>query len=107
MASMPSELFGGTGTLLVDGAPLRSVLTPESPQEVADLLQQATAAGDAVTPVGGGTKLSIGNFPSRTGIAISTSRLSRVLHYEPTDMTLSTEAGIGFATLKAILAEQG
>lgn len=71
------------------------------------MLAEHAERGQAVAPVGGGTKLALGNIPTRVDTALSTAKLSRVLHYEPTDMTLSVEAGIRFGELQAILAERG
>lgn len=91
----------------VDGLPFADVVSPVSSTELAKFLNEANSDGRAVTPVGGGTKLALGNIPTHVDLAISTEHLDRVLHYEPTDMTLSVEAGARFADVQARLAERG
>jgi glycolate oxidase FAD binding subunit len=91
----------------IDGVPVPDVVSPGTPEEVAELLASAAASGRTVVPVGGGTKLALGNVPERIDIALSTLRLNAVHHYEPTDLTLSVGAGARFATVQALLAERG
>jgi glycolate oxidase FAD binding subunit len=91
----------------IDDVGIERWLEPDSADEVARLLADAAGRGQAIAPVGGGTKLAIGNAPARIDAALSTAKLNRVLHYEPTDMTLSVEAGIRFADLQRVLAEKG
>src|SRR5262249_41100786 len=40
-----------------------------------------------------------------SGVSISTQNLTRVLHYEPQDLTISVEAGITYCALSNMLAE--
>ena len=90
-----------------DLATFESQVTPSSPQEVADVLRSAADDDRAVVPVGGGGALAIGN-PTTTGaIGVSTRGLSRVIDYQPTDMTLSVEAGVSLADVTAVLAAHG
>jgi glycolate oxidase FAD binding subunit len=91
----------------IDGIAIKEVVAPLSPAELASVLGEAASQGRAVTPLGGGTKLAIGNVPSFVDLGISTSNLTHVLHYEPTDMTLSVEAGMQFADVQRLLAERG
>jgi glycolate oxidase FAD binding subunit len=112
MASTRSDLDGSARPTVerplgVDGRAFAEWTEPVSATELASILSEASGAERAVTPVGGGTKLALGNVPKQVELALSTARLDRVLHYEPTDMTLSVEAGIGFAEIQAILADRG
>ena len=91
----------------IDGVVPATVETPATAQDVANVLVSAAAAGATVAPVGGGSMLALGNVPDRIDVALSTARLDRVLHYEPTDLTLSVEAGVRFADLQALLGERG
>ena len=94
-------------SMTVDGASIKEVVTPGSAAELASVLGEASASGRAVTPIGSGTKLAVGNVPAFVDLGLSTGHLTRVLHYEPTDMTLSVEAGIRFGELQVLLAERG
>lgn len=80
---------------------------PESARELATLLGEIAAAGNAVAPIGGGTKLRFGNPLSRDVISLSTKNLNSVLAYEPDDMTVSVEAGATMASVWDTLAERG
>src|SRR5260370_19044600 len=62
----------------VAGAQPSLVVEPGSEQELAKVLKLANAAGLAVIPRGGGTKLGWGNRPERAGVVVSVSRLNRV-----------------------------
>jgi glycolate oxidase FAD binding subunit len=91
----------------VDGLVPSKVFEPDRPNGVAEILAGATADGDAVAPIGGATSLALGNLPERLDIGLSTTRLRGVIHYEPTDLTLSVAAGSPFADVQAVLAEHG
>ena len=93
--------------LSIDGhAPTKQV-HPSTADELADALQAANNAGKAVTPVGGGTQLGLGMPPERVDLALHTTKLKRVVEYEPADLTVTVEAGISLADLQTLLAEQG
>lgn len=106
MASIQSDL-SGTSDIEIDGLRPAATLTPQAPEEVAELLATADRTGQAIAPTGGGTKLALGNAPRSLDAALSIKALDRVLHYEPTDLTLSVQAGIRFAEVQSILAERG
>ncbi len=106
----PGSLSGGwneTPAITIDGIQPRSVIRPETPQEVAEVLAEAEAHEHGVAPVGGGTALTLGNPPERLDVALSLERLNGILAYEPTDLTLSVAAGTPFAQVQAVLAEHG
>ena len=80
---------------------------PNSARELATLLGEIAAAGDAVAPVGGGTKRNFGNPLSRDAVLLSTRKLDAVIAYEPDDMTISVEAGASMASVWETLAGRG
>jgi glycolate oxidase FAD binding subunit len=93
--------------LLVDGVVAPDVVVPGDAQETAAALAEAAALGRAVTPVGGGTALNLGNPPERIDRVLSTERLAGIIDYEPTDLVLSVGAGARFGDVQAVLAEHG
>jgi glycolate oxidase FAD binding subunit len=93
--------------LLVDGVVAPDVVVPGDAQETAAALAEAAALGRAVTPVGGGTALNLGNPPERVDRVLSTKRLAGIIDYEPTDLVLSVGAGARFGDVQAVLAEHG
>jgi glycolate oxidase FAD binding subunit len=93
--------------LAIDEVEPRWRARPTSQQEVADVLRQAAEQDLVVAPRGGGTQLSMGNPPARLDVLVETSGLRRVVEYEPADLTITVEAGLPYAELQALLAEQG
>jgi glycolate oxidase FAD binding subunit len=81
-----------------------------APATVADLaatLRQAADQGLAVSPVGAGTKLGLGNHPTRYDLALETTKLAGVLEYRPDDLVAVALAGTTLADIQALLAEHG
>src|SRR5215203_3452263 len=95
------------GTVSVDGVAAPSFLVPGDAQETAAFLAEAAALGRAVSPVGGGTALNLGNPPERLDCVLSTERLAGIIDYEPTDLVMSVGAGARFGDVQAVLAEHG
>ncbi len=95
---------GLDGYELAGARPLAAV-RPATAAEVADTLRLAGQQGWAVSPVGGGTMLDLGNPPSRLDLLIDLSALNAVVDYQPDDLTLTVQAGITLARLDALLAE--
>ena len=94
-------------TWTVDGVRPELVVTPATPQEVADTLADSAAEGWTVAPLGGGTALSLGNPPERLDLGLSTARLTGIIDYEPMDLVLSVAAGTRLGDAQAVLAEHG
>lgn len=91
----------------IDGVHPSAAVSPASVEELAEIVRFAAADRLALVACGRRTKLGIGMPPARYDIALSTARLNRVLAYDPGDLTLGVEAGIGVAALNAQLAEKG
>jgi len=91
----------------VAGVQPRLVVEPGSEQELAKVLRLANAAGLAVIPRGGGTKLEWGNRPARADVILSTARLYRVIEHAWADLTVSAEAGCTIGKLQETLAKHG
>ncbi len=100
-------LAGGEAEFAVDGLTPRYVATPSSVDELAAALAAANEAGVAVIPWGGGCHMALGNVPYRYDVALRTTKLDRVIEYEPADLTVTAEAGMTFGQLAAILVEHG
>jgi glycolate oxidase FAD binding subunit len=77
-----------------------------SADEIADVLRFALAEKLAVIPCGGRTKLGIGAPPARYDVALDLSLMNRVLAYEPRDLTLGVEPGVGIGDLWGTLASE-
>src|SRR5712664_4498552 len=98
-AAEPSDAVGGARPSLV--------VEPGNEQELARILKLANAAGLALIPRGGGTKLEWGNRPARADVIVSTARLDRVIEHAWADLTVSVEAGCTIGKLQETLAKHG
>ena len=86
--------------------PFTETITPADQAAVAEAVRNAAGKGLAVYPVGGGTMLDFGAKPTRPGIALSLSKLNRVIDYPAADLTITVEAGMTLAELAKCLAAQ-
>lgn len=93
-------------SLTIDGFGPVPVVRPVDVGGVCDAVRAAGAGGRAVYPVGGGTTLDLGSPPTVEGIALSTTGLDRVIDYPARDMTITVQAGIPLAKLRATLAAE-
>src|SRR5882672_18568 len=91
---LASEFVVQNTSLTIDGCRPSMTVAPPNSDEVAEILRFATAEKLTVLPFGGGSKLHIGNIPSKIDIALSTLRLTHVDSYEPADLTAIVGAGI-------------
>jgi glycolate oxidase FAD binding subunit len=116
-SSRPSASSGRRGRLAVDDSPAlanltlggltpRRVVAPADVAELANVLRECDAAGEAVVVVGGATLQTLGHAPSRFDVALHTGNLAQVLEYEYRDLTIAVEAGMTVATFDAQLAER-
>jgi glycolate oxidase FAD binding subunit len=88
---------------LVDSTSV-AVERPESVAEAADLLR------DSDGPLlfrGAGTKQAWAGRPVEPALVVETGRLSRVLTYNPADMTVAVGAGMPLRDLQELLREKG
>jgi glycolate oxidase FAD binding subunit len=90
----------------VDGMLPVAAVMAASVEEIAELLRFAASEKLAVIPCGGRTKLGIGAPPTRYDVALDLSRMNRVLAYEPRDLTLGVEPGVGMGALWGALAPE-
>src|SRR6185295_11657364 len=78
---------------------------PDTPQALAEALRALADARQPIRLGGNFSKDRLGG-PCVAGEVVSTSSMNRLLAYDPRDLTISVEAGMPFAELQRILAEQ-
>lgn len=93
--------------LAVDGCMPAVWCEPATADELAAVLGLANERGAAVLPRGGGSRMGLGCPPRAADLLLSTRGLNRVIEYEPADLTVTVEAGLGFAELQARLNAEG
>jgi glycolate oxidase FAD binding subunit len=94
-----------TGQDAIDGVIPRLVALPGSPEELAQILADASRDRQLIVLRGGGSKLGWGRVPSRVDLVIGTEKLNRLLAHRHGDMTVTAQAGMPLAELNRRLAE--
>ncbi len=83
------------------------IVTPTTPEALAETLRDAVARKLAVVPWGGGTRQHLGAPPSAYDVALATAQLNRISAYDPAAMQITVEAGVTLASIQATLAPHG
>src|SRR6476620_6128762 len=97
----------GLDRFAVDGATPDIAVEPTNLEQLARVLTEAHEARLSVVPLGAGAHTALGNHPEAYDVALSLTRMNRVLEYEPADLTVTVEAGLRLADLQARLAQHG
>jgi len=84
-----------------------ALLHPSTCEELRECIGSAGALKRTVELFGGNSKRLMAGSIAPADIRISTSRMRRILKYEPRDLTISVEAGMPLAELNAELARHG
>src|SRR5437588_8180847 len=91
----------------VDGFLPRLVVTPDSVEQVAQIVALANQHDLALMARGGGSRTNLGAIPEQIDVLLETTRLTRLLEHEAPDLTCHVEAGITLAALQEQLATKG
>jgi glycolate oxidase FAD binding subunit len=103
--SVSEALRQGTAEDAIDGVvPLRVAL-PESPEDLASVLAEASRQRHLTVLRGGGSKIGWGRAASRVDLVIETAKLDRLVAHRHGDMTVTAQAGMPLATLDRHLSE--
>jgi len=78
---------------------------PDTPEQLAEALRSLAADHRTILLGGAFSKNRLGGPAGAADATVSTSALRRLLKYEPSDLTVSVEAGMPFAELERTLAE--
>ena len=90
--------------MTIDGLTASSVSTPDSIEELSDLM---VSQKGSIVPVGGATQQQFGNALRSADCAVDLSRLNRITEYVPADLTIHVETGVRLADVQNALAENG
>ena len=83
------------------------VVYPSSTEEVSRVLAVANERRVAVTPFGAGSSLEGHVIPTRAGISLDLTRLSRIIEIAPDDLTATVQAGVTRTALERAAGEHG
>ncbi|MGH9936404.1 MAG: FAD-binding oxidoreductase, partial [Blastocatellia bacterium] len=89
----------------VDDERRRVVAFPRNIEELSEMMRLASDERWRVIPAGAGTWLEMGNRPTRLDLVVSTTKMNRLLEYEPADLTATVEAGVPLGAFNQIAAE--
>ena len=78
------------------------IVSPESAEEISEVLKFASREGWSVVPAGGMTWLK-----SKADLIVSTQRLNQIIEHEPADLIAVAQAGVKLTDFNAKLAENG
>jgi glycolate oxidase FAD binding subunit len=110
IASMPAWVKATvreSAQLTVLGMIPRFRAAPATVEDLAACLRAAAVEKLAVCPVGSGSKLGLGNRPSRYDLALETTGLAGILEYRPDDLVAVGLAGTRLADAQALFARHG
>jgi FAD/FMN-containing dehydrogenase len=94
--------------IFADGPAPLAVFRPASKEELAKGVGQATAAGITIIPRGGGMSYTSGYVaPSDGALIVDLGRMQRIIEINPTDMTVTVEAGCTWHALYEALHPMG
>jgi len=93
--------------LSVDGLLPSKIMRPVDAEDAARGLRVCDLTPAAVVVWGGGTQMRLGSVPRRYDVAFSTDAMTRLLEYEPADLTCRVEAGMPLKDLQAALRAHG
>jgi glycolate oxidase FAD binding subunit len=103
--SVSEALRQGTAADAIDGVvPLRVAL-PESPEELARVLADASRERQLTVLRGGGSKIGWGRVADRIDLVLGTARLDGLVAHRHGDMTVTVQAGMPLASLNRRLSE--
>jgi glycolate oxidase FAD binding subunit len=89
---------------LIDGLSPSLILEPETEDGCSRALALCESEGMAVVPVGAGTRLEIGNPPSRFDVYLSTRSLAGIVDHAEGDLTVAVRAGTSLEALNRELS---
>ncbi len=91
----------------IDGIAPVDVVAPSSEEQLCETVVAANKDGLGVIPYGGGTRIGLGNPPSRPCLVVDMTNLNRVVSHNYADLTASFQTGATFGFVSEILAQQG
>ncbi len=97
----------GPADPLLDGLSPSLVLEPSSEDGCSRALALCESERMAAVPLGAGTRLEVGNPPSRLDVYLSTRRLSGIVDHVEGDLTVVVRAGTPLELLNRELARAG
>jgi glycolate oxidase FAD binding subunit len=95
-----------TAEYAVDRVAPKAVVFPKNTEQVAEVVKFSNQENLAIVARGSGTKMAMGNPPSKLDLVVCTARMNHMLDVDPSNLTMTVEAGVKFRDIQARLATQ-
>lgn len=89
----------------VDNVRPRLLCRPKNVEETVRAVSAVARQKAALIPRGGGTKMHLGQPPQRADVVMLMTNMREVISYEPSDLTVTVQAGIRLDDLNSILSQ--
>jgi len=90
----------------VDNLRPGAVIFPRNCREVSEVVRMANRGKLNLVPWGSGTKIGMGNVPTRLDLVVVSSRMDHMLDVDTANLTITVEAGVRFRDIQARLATE-
>jgi glycolate oxidase FAD binding subunit len=90
-------------SLIVDGIKPDIIKIPNNVQEFSSIIEDANINKTGIVVFGGKTRLNFGNIPTKYTLALGTTKLNKIIDYDPRDLTIVVESGITIKSLNETL----
>jgi FAD/FMN-containing dehydrogenase len=92
---------------VVDGMLPSRTLRPDTTEELAAVITQAGREREALVLWGGGTRIGVGDAPTRYDVAVDLTGLAGIVEHSPADLVCTVRAGTTLADLARALSASG
>jgi glycolate oxidase FAD binding subunit len=92
---------------VVDGLQPSRTLRPDTTEDLAAVITAAGRDRDAIVLWGGGTRIGVGDPPTRYDIAVDLTGLAGIIEHSPADLVCTVRAGTTLAELARALGASG
>lgn len=89
----------------MEGMSVTDIISPTSTEELCDALKSCAERGAVMETGGAFSKPTMGGPRPAEAVRLTTSAMTRLLAYEPADLTISVQAGMPWRELNRILDE--
>ena len=100
---VPGAAIDGNSKTPVAGVEPALRVSPATVRELEQTVGWASGRAMAMAAIGGGTKLGIGNPPSRLDLVLDMSTLDSIVEYDPENLVLTAQAGATIEHLQSMV----
>ncbi|MFH0915388.1 MAG: FAD-binding oxidoreductase [bacterium] len=102
---VPGTALDGNPQIEIAGVTPAVGARPTTVHELEQIVGWASKRGMAMAALGGGTKLGIGNPPSRVDMVLDMSAMDSVIEYDPENLVLTAQAGVTIQHVQSMVRQ--